>query len=47
MEVELKDIKMKNRFLEEVSQRLDISRFEISEPSLQSIFISRVQEEQQ
>ncbi len=46
MEIILKDLSYKNDFLKMISSKLDLNRFEVSEPSLQSIFISRVQEEE-
>jgi ABC-2 type transport system ATP-binding protein len=45
MEIELLDLKYKEKLLKELVSRLSINYFRIAEPSLNNIFIRKVQEE--
>lgn len=44
MEIELNDLADKNRLLKELSARLSLNAFQLTEPSLQHIFIRKVNE---
>jgi ABC-type uncharacterized transport system ATPase subunit len=44
MEVELDDISSRDKLLRDLLGRLAVNGFQLSEPSLQNIFIRKVQE---
>ncbi len=44
MEIELRDLKYKDDLLKELASRLSVNRFSLTEPSLNSIFIRKVNE---
>jgi ABC-2 type transport system ATP-binding protein len=44
MEIELVDLAHKNRLLEELSKRVSLNAFQLTEPSLQHIFVRKVNE---